>query len=113
MLSSETHKIPDNTNADPDTRAVWIELARKAKCPVRCVWFKTPLQVCEHNDAVRSQNANLNPESRQALPGQAFNGFASRFKEPRVSEGFQDIIEIPFAFRGTKEDYGIWGRYWV
>ncbi|KFH42779.1 Bifunctional polynucleotide phosphatase/kinase-like protein [Hapsidospora chrysogenum ATCC 11550] len=105
--------VIDNTNADPDTRAVWIELAREAKCPIRCVWFKTPLRVCEHNDAVRSLNANLNPESRQALPGQAFNGFASRFKEPRVTEGFQDIIDVPFTFRGTREDYDIWGRYWV
>ena len=104
---------PDNTNADPDTRAVWIELARKNKTPVRCVWFKTPLQVCEHNDAVRSQNAKLNPESRQGLPGQAFHGFASRYKEPRLDEGFQDIVEVPFAFRGTEDDYAIWANYWA
>ena len=112
MMSSSSHSL-DNTNADPDTRAIWIELALKAKTPIRCVWFKTPLQVCEHNDAVRSQNAIMNPESRQGLPGQAFHGFASRYKEPRLNEGFQDIVEIPFAFRGTEDDYTIWAKYWV
>lgn len=103
---------PDNTNADPDTRAVWIDLARKENVPIRCVWFRTPLHVCQHNDAVRSQNKELNPESRQGLPDSAFFGFESRFKEPRAKEGFQDVTEIPFAFRGSEEDFKIWGRYW-
>lgn len=51
--------MPDNTNADPDTRAIWIDLAKKHGVPIRCVWFKTPLVVCEHNDAVRSLNASV------------------------------------------------------
>jgi bifunctional polynucleotide phosphatase/kinase len=46
----------DNTNPDPDIRARWIDLAKKHKVPIRCVWFKTPLQICEHNDVVRSLN---------------------------------------------------------
>ncbi|KAK1959652.1 polynucleotide kinase 3 phosphatase [Colletotrichum sublineola] len=103
----------DNTNADPDTRAVWVQLAEKQKVPVRCVWFKTPLHICEHNDAVRSMNKSLNPESRTALPKMAFNGFKSRFKEPKVKEGFQDITEIEFAFRGTKDEHEVWAKYWL
>ncbi|KAF4122020.1 bifunctional polynucleotide phosphatase/kinase [Geosmithia morbida] len=112
-LSAGDSIVIDNTNADVDTRAVWIDVARKMGVPIRCVWFKTPLHVCEHNDAVRSQNAALNPEARQGLPAQAFHGFASRYKEPRVSEGFQDVREVPFTFRGSRQDYEIWGRYWV
>ncbi|OLN85139.1 Bifunctional polynucleotide phosphatase/kinase [Colletotrichum chlorophyti] len=103
----------DNTNADPDTRAIWVQLAEKQKVPIRCVWFKTPLNVCEHNDAVRSLNSSLNPESRTALPKIAFTGFKSRFKEPKVKEGFQDITELDFTFRGTEEEHKVWGRYWL
>ncbi len=55
----------------------------------------------------------MNPESRQSLPKLAFNGFASRFKEPKEKEGFQDIVEVEFKFRGTKEEYDIWHRYWL
>lgn len=90
-----------------------MELARTHKVPVRCVWFKTSLATCEHNDAARSQNKLLNPDSREALPRIAFNGFFSRFKEPKVAEGFADVTEVDFVFRGTEEEYALWGRYWL
>lgn len=38
----------------------------------------------------------MNPENRTLLPGQAFQGFASRYQQPDLSEGFQDIVEITF-----------------
>lgn len=81
--------------------------------PIRCVSFTTPGHVCRHNDAVRSLNKALNPEDREVLPEMAFTGFASRYKAPQESEGFQDVTEVAFCFRGTKEDYAIWGRYWL
>ncbi|KAL2270641.1 hypothetical protein VTJ83DRAFT_12 [Remersonia thermophila] len=113
LLEEGNSVVVDNTNPDPDTRAQWIALARKHKVPIRCLWFRTPLQLCEHNATVRSLNEKMNPEARQALPKLAFNGFASRFKEPKVAEGFQDVIPVDFKFRGTKEEYEIWGRYWL
>lgn len=105
--------LTDNTNADPSTRSLWIDLAKKFGIPIRCLWFSTPLPLCEHNDAVRSMNSSMNPESRQVLPKLAFNGFASRYKAPHTKEGFQDVVELHFEFRGSKEDYEIWGRYWA
>jgi bifunctional polynucleotide phosphatase/kinase len=60
-----------------------------------------------------TQIIQLNPEARQALPKLAFTGFASRFKEPKPQEGFQDVVTVDFKFRGTKEEYDIWGRYWL
>ncbi|KAJ4146205.1 DNA kinase/phosphatase Pnk1 [Fusarium falciforme] len=103
----------DNTNADPDTRTIWVELAKKFGISIRCVWFKTPIALCEHNDAVRAMNKSLNPESRQVLPKLAFSGFSARHKPPQKKEGFQDITEVSFRFRGTEEEYRIWGRYWT
>ncbi|KAI2465793.1 PNK3P-domain-containing protein [Annulohypoxylon bovei var. microspora] len=102
----------DNTNPDVDGRKEWIEFARKHDVPIRCVWFKVPKALCEHNDVVRALNKSMNPETRTALPTLAFNGYFSRFKEPKVREGFQDVIEMEFKFDGTKEEYAIWGRYW-
>ncbi|OAA63134.1 DNA kinase/phosphatase Pnk1 [Cordyceps fumosorosea ARSEF 2679] len=103
----------DNTNADPSTRKLWIDLAQSLKVPIRCVSLSTPAAVCRHNDAVRSLNKSLNPEEREVLPEIAFTGFQSRYKPPQESEGFEDITEVEFRFRGTKEDYAIWGRYWL
>ncbi|KAF4458265.1 bifunctional polynucleotide phosphatase kinase [Fusarium albosuccineum] len=103
----------DNTNADPDTRTIWVELAKKFGIAIRCVWFKTPITLCEHNNAVRALNKSLNPESRESLPKLAFSGFSSRYKAPQLKEGFQDITEVNFRFEGTAEEYQIWGRYWT
>ncbi|KAL2753534.1 hypothetical protein ACRALDRAFT_2060715 [Sodiomyces alcalophilus JCM 7366] len=103
----------DNTNADPETRAIWVDLAKQLDVPIRCVWFKTALAVCEHNDTVRALSKTMNPESRTALPRIAFAGFKSRFKEPKIKEGFQDITEVEFKFRGSKEEHAIWAKYWL
>ncbi|KAJ3575145.1 hypothetical protein NPX13_g4132 [Xylaria arbuscula] len=102
----------DNTNPDPDGRKEWIELARKHGVPIRCVWFKIPKALCEHNDAVRAMNKSLNPEARTILPPLAFNGYFSRLREPTAKEGFQHILPIEFKFRGTKAEYAIWAQYW-
>lgn len=50
----------DNTNADPETRAVWVMLAQKLKVPIRCVLFTATPKLCEHNDTFRA--LNLGPE---------------------------------------------------
>lgn len=103
----------DNTNPDPETRGQWVELAKKNKVSIRCVWFRTPMVIAEHNSAVRSLNKELNPEARAPLPKLAFNSFSSRFKAPNLDEGFQDVVEVDFKFRGTKDEYAKWGRYWT
>lgn len=90
----------DNTNADLDTRAVWVQLAQTLKVPIRCVYLNTPAKVCEHNDTVRGLGGDaFNPEKRSLLPHSAFSSFISRFTEPKKSEGFQDVTSIEFQVR--------------
>ncbi len=76
---------------------MWIELAKKLKIPIRCVYFSAPAKLCEHNDTVRAlAMGSFNPEKRSILPHSAFAGFAARFKEPCIEEGFQDVTRIEF-----------------
>ena len=80
-----------------ETRGVWIQLARKRGTPIRCLYFTAPAKVCEHNDTVRALNSGVfNPEKRSILPHSAFSSFLSRFREPQLKEGFEDIVVIPF-----------------
>lgn len=51
--------VVDNTNADIETRAAWIGLAKKLNVPVRLVHFTAPAKLCEHNDTVRALNGDL------------------------------------------------------
>ncbi|MCJ1258884.1 hypothetical protein MMC24_006718 [Lignoscripta atroalba] len=113
-LSSNKAVVIDNTNADPETRLVWIQLAQKFGIPIRCIYFMAPLKLCEHNDTIRALNLDaFNPEKRTILPHSAFSAFTSRFREPQLKEGFQDIIRIQFEFEGDEEQRKVWSRYWI
>jgi hypothetical protein len=41
-------------------------------------------------------NGTFNPEKRTILPHSAFTGFAARFREPQLKEGFHDIVTEEF-----------------
>ncbi|KAB8070236.1 polynucleotide kinase 3 phosphatase-domain-containing protein [Aspergillus leporis] len=112
-LAARRSVVVDNTNADPETRAHWIEVAKEFNVPIRCVYFSASPTLCRHNNAVRAANQSLNPESRALLPGIAFGDFGRRHKEPTMSEGFKDIIRVDFRFRGNDEVKKIWKQYWI
>jgi bifunctional polynucleotide phosphatase/kinase len=59
FLGERKSVVVDNTNADPETRAIWIGLAKKLGVPVRLVHFTAPAKLCEHNDTVRALTGNL------------------------------------------------------
>ncbi|KAK0256084.1 DNA kinase/phosphatase Pnk1 [Friedmanniomyces endolithicus] len=126
--------VVDNTNADIETRASWVGLATKLKVPIRLVHFTATVKLCEHNDTVRALAGELmNPEKRTLLPKVAFTGFASRYRAPKIEEGFQDITTVDFKvshllpsmpsssqrtddrlqFEGSEEQAALWKRFWV
>jgi bifunctional polynucleotide phosphatase/kinase len=47
------------------------------------------------------------------LPKMAFTGFASRYREPKLEEGFEDMTRIDFVFQGTDEEKALWSKYWI
>lgn len=51
--------VIDNTNADKDTRAIWVKLAARLNVPIRLVHFTAPAKLCEHNDTVRALTGDL------------------------------------------------------
>ncbi|OKL58889.1 hypothetical protein UA08_05654 [Talaromyces atroroseus] len=113
LLSAGRSIAVDNTNANLETRAYWIQIARDFNIPIRCIYFTAPPSLCKHNDAVRAATPSFNPESRPLLPGIAFADFARRFEEPCLSEGFEDITRVDFRFEGDTEGKKIWGQFWV
>ncbi|KAK2763909.1 hypothetical protein FQN54_009528 [Arachnomyces sp. PD_36] len=100
-VNQDTLKSVNNTNASIETRSIWTELAKEFKIPIRCIYFTASQKLCKHNDAVRASNPKMNPESRTPLPGIAFADFGKRFQEPKVEEGFQDVVRVDFRFQGS------------
>ncbi|MCJ1374282.1 hypothetical protein MMC20_005514 [Loxospora ochrophaea] len=113
-LSTGKSVVVDNTNADPDTRKVWVQLAQKIGIPIRCMHFTASPKLCEHNDTVRALNdGTLNPEKRSILPHSAFSSYAARFRQPELKEGFHDITRIEFEFQGDDRERALWSRFWI
>ena len=104
----------DNTNADHETRAVWVQLAHKFAVSIRCFHFPAPANLCQHNDTIRALSASkFNPEKRSILPHSAFVGFTNRFKEPKVTEGFQDVVKVEFQVRNRLGDLVLVTMRWA
>ena len=51
--------MTDNTNADIETRKLWVKVARDFEIPIRLIRFTAPARLCEHNDSVRALNTKL------------------------------------------------------
>ncbi|KAL6707964.1 DNA kinase/phosphatase Pnk1 [Coniothyrium glycines] len=115
LIEEGTSVVVDNTNADPETRASWINLAQKLNVRIQCVLFTAPIKLCEHNSTFRALNigTQMNPENRNILPHAAFSGFISRYSEPKLSEGFSDIVKVDFKFEGSGEQKKLWSQYWI
>ncbi|RMY30058.1 hypothetical protein D0864_16961, partial [Hortaea werneckii] len=58
-IEDQKSVVVDNTNADTETRAAWVGLAKRLGVPVRLVHFTAPAELCEHNDTVRAMNGTL------------------------------------------------------
>jgi hypothetical protein len=65
--------------------------------PIRINWHEK-LQVPQGR---LSNPTQMNPENRSILPKLAFTSFSSRYQKPELTEGFQDITEVPFKVRFT------------
>ncbi|KAJ8109817.1 hypothetical protein OPT61_g7175 [Boeremia exigua] len=115
LMDEGTSVVVDNTNADQDVRAVWVKLAKKYSVPIRCILFTAPAKLCEHNDTVRALNlgSDTNPEKRSMLPKLAFTSFASRYRAPKLEEGFKEIIKVDFEFTGSDAQKELWSKYWL
>ncbi|KAF8243977.1 PNK3P-domain-containing protein [Wilcoxina mikolae CBS 423.85] len=113
FLSQAKSVAIDNTNPDVATRAIWTSLAKEQGVPIRCIYFTSPAELCQHNDAVRAFGGELvNPEKRTILPGIAFSSYASRFSKPNEDEGFE-VMEVDFQWQGGDQERAVWSKYWV
>ena len=70
--------MQDNTNADTEVRARWIQLARAHDVPIRCFHFTAPSLLCQHNNVVRALNGTL--------VGDGSRGIAQTIESGVVSE---------------------------
>jgi bifunctional polynucleotide phosphatase/kinase len=85
--------VIDNTNPDAESRKRFIDVAKKFKVPFRCFVMNVPYKQCRHNNAFREL---IDPEHAQ-INEMVFNMYKSKYQEPVMAEGFQDIVKVNFV----------------
>jgi bifunctional polynucleotide phosphatase/kinase len=85
--------VVDNTNLTTDGRARYVECAKKAKVPCRCLVFTTSIEHCRHNEKFRQ----LTDKNHVKITEILFNRMKSKYEKPTSSEGFSEIAEVDFV----------------
>ncbi|CAG8487177.1 8954_t:CDS:10 [Diversispora eburnea] len=84
--------VIDNTNPDVENRKMYIDLAKKYDVPIRCFWFQASEALSKHNNMYRAFGTT--GQKRPLLPEVTFHYYRSRFIEPKIEEGFQEINDL-------------------
>jgi bifunctional polynucleotide phosphatase/kinase len=77
----------DNTNLSVNTRNEYISMAKKEGIPVRCVWFNSSIELCQHLNKCRAYL-----QKKTAIPIAV-----KKYTQPDIKEGFNEIVTIPFV----------------
>lgn len=84
--------VIDNTNPSAQVRAEYIAIAEDAGIPVRCFYFRTPIDLAKHMNQYRENVFGV-----KHVPSVGYNMYKKNFKEPKKEEGFAEIKEIKFV----------------
>ncbi|KAF0526871.1 PNK3P-domain-containing protein [Gigaspora margarita] len=108
-LKENKSVVIDNTNPSKESRKQYIDIAKQCGVPVRCFWFKASEALARHNNMYRHFNSE---NEIQPLPDIAFNVYNSKFFEPKLEEGFQEVIHINFIFEGNDHERKIFNLWY-
>jgi bifunctional polynucleotide phosphatase/kinase len=95
--------IIDNTNSTKKTRKEYIDYSKKYKIPIRCYYFDSSLDFCNHMNHFRTQ---INKNDISLVPKVAYHVYNKKLEKPSKQEGFNEITTISFQpFFNNRKEY--------
>lgn len=101
-LERKQNCVVDNTNPDKESRARFIQVAKKLNVDCYCLIMLTNIKHAKHNNKFRE----LTDTAHEPVSEIIINSYKNKFQEPEDSEGFKEIVKIPFApeFNSTEDE---------
>jgi bifunctional polynucleotide phosphatase/kinase len=81
--------IIDATNPDVASRKKYIDIARRYNYIVRCIQMIADFNLAKHNNYLRFFRTGI-----PVVPDVAYRIYLKKFKQPKTSEGFVEIINV-------------------
>ena len=94
-LEANNSCVLDNTHVDVESRKKFLEIAGKFKVPVRAFVMTTSFEHAKHNNIFREITDTSKEHSKIGEP--LMHSFRSKYQEPKVEEGFTEIVKINFV----------------
>jgi len=113
LLSDNKSIVLDNLFTTVNDRKPFIELCRKYKARTICYWVRTSIEDAQYNACIRMIDKHgkvLQPDEikkskdSNTFPPAVFFKYKKEFQEPKIDEGFNKIIEVPFV-RKARDGY--------
>ncbi|XP_031619990.1 uncharacterized protein F21D5.5 [Contarinia nasturtii] len=92
-LKTKRKVVVDNTNGDRESRARYVNAAKKHKVPCRCFVMTTSFKHAEHNIAFRE----LTDTKHSKINKIVLNSYKKNYQDPTKEEGFTEIVRINFV----------------
>ncbi|XP_018568301.1 uncharacterized protein F21D5.5 [Anoplophora glabripennis] len=101
-LEQKQNCVIDNTNPDKESRARFVQVAKKFNIDCYCFLMTTNFKQTKHNNKFRE----LTDRSHEPVSEIIINSYKNKFQEPEKSEGFKEIVKIPFVpqFNNTEDE---------
>lgn len=82
--------VVDNTNPDQGSRRKFVDIAKNMGIKVRCFQMNTSYHHSRHNNLFRE----LTDTTHQKISEVVFNSYKLKFAEPKLTEGFSEIVKV-------------------
>ena len=90
VLTSGKSVVIDNTHVNAEARQKFTEMAKKSDIPCRCFVMATPIGQVKHNVVYRE----IIDHEHAHIGDPLINGYMSKYKEPTLEEGFDEIVKV-------------------
>lgn len=100
-LDKNKNVVIDNTNVDKETRQRFIQPAKQRNIDIRCFIMDVSISQMRHNNLFRE----ITDQSHAIVSDIIIYSYRKNYQEPDLSEGFAQILKIPFIGKFTNKSH--------